>query len=135
MDIFDFAPSDAPTSMTLMHPSTGQEMTNDDKPIVIHVHGPDSEIIRNHERAVQNRRLKIASTTGRLVLDATSVAEDQIAKTVKCIAGWENIVVGKKPLEFTPANVHMMVTQLPYLRDQVEAFHSNRGNFFRTPSL
>jgi hypothetical protein len=49
---------------------------------------------------------------------------------VKCTTAWDGVGYGgEDEIECTPANVLMLYTELPWLRDQVSAFIDDRTNF------
>lgn len=134
LDLDDFNPTDAPVKMTLTDPRTGVELMHDGKPVTILVNGPESPIMREHERGMQNRRLKIAATTGRVMLDAATIETELNARVAKAIAGWDNLYASGAPIEYSAAAALDLVSKRIWIRDQVDAFYSNRGNFYRTAS-
>jgi hypothetical protein len=134
MDLDDLIPEDKPAPLTLTHPGTGLELTHEGKKLVIYVNGPDSQVMRDHERASQNRRLKVAQNTGRLALDAATIEAELNIRVAKAIAGWENIVISGIEITYSEGEALDLITKRTWIRDQVDAFYQNRSNFFRKPS-
>lgn len=116
--LFTLDLSDKGVDMEILHPSTGAVITSDDgKPWVITVAGTDSDLFRNGRNAIQRRRGADNSGDGAAELFANVVV------------GWKNLVLNKEPLKYSKDAAKKLLTDFPWLRDQVAAFASDRGNF------
>lgn len=97
--------------------------TEEGAKITVSVLGRDSGVFR--------KAMAVASER-----EAVSGFSDQgLANTVEVMAamvtGWQNIIWGGKPLEFTPENVTMFLTKFPPVLKQLDVFVGKRSNFFK----
>ena len=58
-----------------------------------------------------------------------SVDEDKLDLLVACTKAWIGFENNGKPLPFSKQNTRMLYTKLPFIRDQVDDFIHDRGNF------
>jgi hypothetical protein len=113
-----------------------QEPITDGKgvPSVIRLAGMDSKRYREHNRKVQNRKLRnITRGAKNVTWDAEEAEKDNLDLAVACTLSWSGIGWKGEDLPCTPENVQMLYTQLPWLREQVEQFITARENFFTKP--
>ena len=68
MDLNDLATAETAQPLQLVHPATGVDLESDGKPVRLMILGPDTEKMLKLERAIQSKRLKSASRTGRIQL-------------------------------------------------------------------
>lgn len=120
------AKADAGAEMRLNHPVTEEPLLTDDgKPITIKVLGQDSREFRAAaaelaERMQNRKRLSVAA------------AEAQSVELLaRCVKGWTGIVWEGKALPCTPDNVRMVLRERKWVRDQIDAFVTDRAAFFR----
>lgn len=103
------------------NPVTGEPMFDDNgKPITIRVLGADSKEFR---RALQ----KQIDVKGPKTLEQSE--KRAVELLVPCVTAWSGIVWEGEPLECTPDNVRMFLTKLRPIRQQLDAFQADRGNF------
>lgn len=128
MDLNDLDPSTGPATMRLVHPSTGVELDHEGKPIVLYVLGPDTDKMQRIERAIQAKRLKAAQRNGRLNLQVEEIEAETIERLATSITGWDNISVDGEALPYSHENARTLMRK-PWMRDQVDEFYRDRGNF------
>jgi hypothetical protein len=124
---------DTPARMTITHPSTGQPLRDGDgEPAWIDLLSMDSPPVMKAQRAAQNRRL--AGKARRLT------AEELFAESTEVMAaatkGWRLLTLQGDAIEApcSPGNAAELyaMPELAWLRDQVDSFLADRGNFLRT---
>jgi|SRR5471030_37307 len=115
-DLFTRSTAEAGVEMKLLHPATGEVIKNEDgKEWVVTVAGTDSDRWKASIRASARKR-------GR--------NEDDVSETLaSLIVGWKNLVLNKETLKFTPQAAIKLLTDYPWIRDQVNTFASERANF------
>lgn len=119
--------------MELVHPVTGETLTQDDKektPITIKVVGTDSKAYRNKNRDFQRKRIAKMTKSRTKTIDYTVSDEDACELLAECTVGWSGIEVDGKPLEFSKENANELYMKFNWIREQVDAFIGDRANFF-----
>ncbi len=132
MSLFNIATVKDTTDVTLYHPVTGEALKNaDGTEMTITVHGPYSKTYKSLMHDQQNKRLaKVQRSGGKLSLSAEEIEASAFDTLVKCVAGW-NVTLdndGKKA-KFTEDAVRDVLTQLPWVREQVEAVFTDTRAF------
>jgi hypothetical protein len=110
------------TDVTLYNPITSEVLTNDDgSEMTVTVHGPYSSKYKSISHQQQNRRLQKAQRTGgKLNLSAEEIEASALDLLVKCVADWNITLGGEKP-ECNESKVREVFTDLPWVREQVDA--------------
>lgn len=112
-------------TMTVRDPGTGEPCQTDGTPVTITVHGVDSDQHRKAWRAMLDRRANAKTKKVR--------SADWEAETARLLAqiteSWEGVVWDGKPLPCTEADAAMLYTRVPWLREQLDEFLNERGNF------
>lgn len=111
--------ADKGATMTLRHP-----VTDEDTDIKITVLGSDSVTFRS---AVSRLEREFGGKKKR-----PTIAEQErrtVDLLVAVTTGWENIDWDGKPLAFSADNAQMLYTERHWIREQVDAFMSDRGNY------
>lgn len=118
------------TDVELLHPATGETLTNEDGSVMtITVHGPYSSTYKAISHAQQNKRLmKAQRTGGKLNLTAEEIEASSLDLLIKCTAGW-NITLDKKPEEFSQDKARKVYTEMPWVREQVDAIFADTRAF------
>jgi hypothetical protein len=118
------------TDVELVHPKTGEVLTNDDgSPMVITVHGPYSKHYKSVTHAQQNKRLmKAQRMGGKMNLTAEELETSAMDLLVKCTADWK-ITLDKGLEKFSEDKVRQVYTEMPWVRDQVEAVFGDTRAF------
>jgi len=118
------------TDVELTHPKTGETLTNGDgSPMVITVHGPYSKHYKAVAHAQTNKRLmKAQRMGGKMNLTAEEIEAATLEQLVKCTAGWK-ITLDKEPEKFSEDKAREVYTNMPWVRDQVEAVFGDTRAF------
>lgn len=101
-------------------------------PVTITLLGVDSNEYQSRKREHVDRVLQSQLQSRRrqsTAISAESFEDDTLEDCIACTTGWHGIVFEDKELEFSAANVRMLYTKLPMLREQVEEFIADRVNF------
>jgi hypothetical protein len=99
------------------------------KPVTIRVVGTYSKTYRRASFALRERVRKFRTTR-------TSEQQDQhaIELIADCLLGWEGITNGGQPFPFTRDNAIALLTNCPWVREDVEAAMGDHERFFSTSS-
>lgn len=110
------------TDVMLTHPVTGDPIYNaDGSQMSITIHGPYSKRYKQISHEQQNRRLiKAQRSGGKMNLTAEDLESSALDLLVKCVEGW-NVSLGAKPEAFTGEAVVKVFTEMPWVREQVDA--------------
>ena len=127
--------TDAAQRMTIIHPGTRQPLRHaDGSEAWIDLYSLDSAPARKIIRAQQDRRLRMRAaraTSEEIEADATELL-------AALTAGWSLCGLNGDALDVpcNPANAQELYAMpaLAWLREQVDAFVADRGNFHRAPS-
>lgn len=111
----------------LEHPSTGEALFSDGKPMTISVLGKHS---KEFDRAMNAISERIAGR--RKKISAHQAKANAVELLAAVTVGWDNITLGGENLEFSKANVKMVYTRFHWIRDQVDEFVGEIGNFMET---
>jgi hypothetical protein len=115
-DLFTRSTAETGVEMKLLHPGTGEVIKNDDgKDWVVTVAGTDSDRWKATIRTAARKR--------------GQSSDDGIETMSSLVIGWKNLVLNKEPLKFTPQAAIKLLTDYPWIRDQVNSFASERANF------
>lgn len=116
--------------LEVLHPVNGQIIRDDEgDPMRIKLVGKDSKEYRKAQRAITERRLKSRSKANRF--DADSLEQEAIDLLVACTLEWEGFAEDGKELEFKPVNVRKVYSAHPWIKEQVDEFVDDRGNFMK----
>ncbi len=121
---------------------TGKPLLNAlEEPIKLLVHGTDSDRYRLAFRKMNRIQSELAADDAekdRKADDAEIVRRGRDASIMlisACISGWSGILDSKKKaLTFADEGAVQLVREYPHVRDQVDAFVSNRANFTKASS-
>lgn len=116
--------------LELLHPVTGELIRDEDDGLMrIELVGKDSKEFRKAQRAITSRRLKSRSKANRI--DADALEHEAVDMLVACTKGWEGFADEGELLEFNPANVRKVYTKYAWIKEQVDEFVDDRGNFMQ----
>jgi len=118
------------TDVELVHPKTGEVLTNDDdSPMVITVHGPYSSHYKAVTHAQQNKRLtKAQRMGGKMTLTAEELEASSLDLLVKCTADWK-ITLDKGLEKFSEDKVRQVYAEYPWVREQIDAVFGDTRAF------
>lgn len=118
------------TDVELVHPKTGETLTNDDgTAMVITVHGPYSKHYKSVTHSQQNKRLmKAQRMGGKMTLTSEELEASSLDLLVKCTADWK-ITLDKGLEKFSEEKVREVYSDYPWVRDQIEAVFGDTRAF------
>lgn len=122
MDLMNIGKIKETTDVTLYNPINSEILLNGDgSEMTITVHGPYSKKYKAIAHAQQNRRLQKAQRTGgKLNLSAEEIEAAALELLIKCVDGWSITLGGEQP-DCTEGKVREVFTELPWVREQVDA--------------
>lgn len=110
---------------TPVHPVTGDEL-----PIKIKLAGTDSARWIEEEQKYADKRFKQIGKFGKLPeFTSAEIEERGIAMLAAVTLAWENVEWDGKPAPCNEQNARVIYRNLKWLREQVDAFISDRSNF------
>lgn len=113
-------------ALHLRHPVTEAPLYDaDGAPLTVQVIGQDSSAYRRKRNELIEKR-----PTGKLSI--AYLEAEGLDLSVACVAGWsENIVLDGNKLAYSETNVRRAFVNLPWMREQVDAFCAERANFLK----
>lgn len=130
MDLNKLIPQKADKGATLVieHPVTGEEI----KGMTVTVCGMDSERYQEIKQRKVQETLDQKSSRKAKKLSAKELAEAGVRDLADLTIGWTGFEFGKDEYPFTPENAFKLFTnpQYKWLVEQIDAFVSDRANFF-----
>jgi hypothetical protein len=127
---------DKPARMTILHPITRQPIKDGDgKEAYVDLYSSDSEAARKHQRAVTKNRLALRDR-GKVTPEQLEVENSGLYAALT--AGWYLVSLAGAPID-VPCTVDSASElyanpELAWLREQVDAFVVDRGNFLKASS-
>jgi len=115
----------------LNHPATGLPLFNDgEAPVGLVLRGMDSAIVLAKSRETTQKRIDGALAVGRRVrVDAAGVEADAVALLVVATKEVRGLTVAGVPVGNTPADFKKLYNDFTWVREQADAFISDRANF------
>lgn len=114
------------------------ELLFDDKPILdektgqpwtIRLLGADSKEFMKISHKLQEKRLQRRFKGGKQKFSLEELDADSMELLVACTKGWKHLQLDGAPVVFNDANVKMVYTRFPWIREQVDTFVNDRSNF------
>lgn len=132
MALASLAPKGSGVPVSILHPVTRLETG-----ITVTVIGTDSETCKKIQRKQLNRRLELQAKTrnNKLSMTAEELEKEALDVLVACVVAWHT---GERPeiemnegewLPCTPENVKRVLTELPWLKEQLDQEIGDRANF------
>ncbi len=100
------------------------------KGVTITVMGTYSSTYRRAVAANRDRILKQRRAT----VDGDQLEQQAIETAASCIKAWTGFTAGDKPYPLTKANAVALLTNAPWIREQVEEAMNDHASFFPKPS-
>jgi hypothetical protein len=127
---------DKPSRMVIVHPVTRQPIRDaDGTEAYISLFSGDSEPARKHQRTVSRRRLAMR---GRGKLTPEELEAEAVELLAVVTTGWLLLDFNGKPIdvEFSQDNARELygLSALSWIREQVDEFVADRGNFSKASS-
>lgn len=122
------AAAEAGATMTLRHPVTDEDLTDGKgKPVTITVLGSDSREFRRKVDEINRTRQRKRGNMS--LAESERAASELLAAVTK---SWTGIEWEGKVLECTPENAEMLYRERSWVRQQVDEFVADVGNFSQT---
>jgi hypothetical protein len=132
MALATLAPKETGATVAILHPVTRLETG-----ITVTVLGTDSDVCKKVQRKQLNRRLELQtkSRSNKFSMTAEELEKEALDVLVACVVGWHT---GERPeiemnegewLPCTPDNVKRVLTELPWLKEQLDQEIGDRANF------
>lgn len=133
MDISDFKLASDAQRMKVKHPVTKAETD-----IVIFCLSPEHPSYKEKTAKLAAEQ-RVTNEAGEVDPDALKtfalgLNQRKNEMIAALVTGWENITVGEEPFAYSPENAVKLMTDWPWLRDQLDAFCGKRENFFAKPA-
>ena len=129
MDLSNFDSSHIEADLTLRHPVTGEPLSDDDGAATIRLRCVDHEVVQKAARKRLAESLEITKKDPAKSLEVSykNIIENLVSATVS----WEKIQLEGEVLEYSEDNARKLYRRFPWIREQVDAFMSDRANFFK----
>lgn len=112
--------------VTITHPVTGAETT-----MRIKLLSPDCDAYRIIENGVKNTGIQQAGRRGGR-MTAEELNENGMQLLVQATTGWEGVIFDGQEMPFSAANVRLVYSEFPFIKEQVDRFLADRRNFFQS---
>lgn len=112
-------------------------LSRNEKPVTLTLHGPDSDRYREKQNDFIRRRLERAAASNgeRPPIDLAAAEVEIIETLAACTSGWAEVLDTKgEPIPFSHDTVAALYRNYPVIREQVEAFITDRAHFINAPS-
>lgn len=130
MDLSNLEPTVGAT-IALRHPVTNEPLSDDSGPLTIDIVGVDSPPFQARQLQLANRRLATAGNR-KSKITAEDLEKEGIDTVAGCITGWSsNIELDGNRLDYSRANAKELLKRLIWVREQVDAAITDRGNFLK----
>lgn len=129
---FDFATRDVVAKaeegaeLEVLDPVTGEAVG-----VYIMLAGADSAVHRKAVTNVSKRRLNGQKGFRAKGFDPEKMEAENIEVLAACTLSWKGVLVDGAPLTCSRDNAIKMYTRFPWLREQVEAFISDRSEYLQ----
>jgi hypothetical protein len=133
LSTLDTAPAaEAGAKMTVLHPATGAPLKTDaGADLYLMLAGEDSERCRSARRAISDKRLKAQASGLRVQITRDELEADDLDVLVACTMGWGGLALDGADLPFNAENARALYKRLPWLREQANAFITDRSAFLK----
>jgi hypothetical protein len=129
MDLKDLTPKSDTIEVEIKHPITGEALKNDDDtPMTITLHATHSKEYKSVMHEQTNRRLKAASSTGKVEITSEELEENTLEVLSKATKSWNLTFGGEKP-ELTLDTAKKLYTEVFWIKDQLDEGVSNSVGF------
>lgn len=109
---------------TLKHPATGEELSGRIKII-----GKDSTKFTQLSEEFKRKALEDMKSTKTMAQRLESAQEQSDAILAACTIDWDGMMLDGKDVPFTEANVKMIYTRFPWIKEQIDTAIADRSNF------
>lgn len=129
MDLKKLTPSSDTVDITLVHPSTQEPLTNEDKSeMIITMYAPYSKHYKSILHEQTNKRLKQAQGKKKIDVTAESIEEATLDVLVKATKSWNITYDGKTP-NYSEKVAREIYEDVFWIKDQIEEAVSDSMDF------
>lgn len=131
MDISQLQIVEDARPLKILHP-----ITKDQTDIVVYCYSPDSPAYKARIVELARGALeKKGQANAESALEAVkALVEKKTQIIANMISGWEGISISGKPFKYTEKNAIKLVSEFPWIAEQVDKFCGERENFFKGSS-
>lgn len=120
--------AETPSVLLLCNPVNDEPLvTEDGDNVTLSLLGKDSHVA---QAAIKQRTQKQLNKK-KLKFDVDELVEASIELLTAVTTGWENISENGTAIEFSKDNAKSLYTRYPWIREQADAFVSDRENFYK----
>lgn len=120
--------AETPSVLHLCNPVNDEPLvTEDGGNVTLSLLGKDSPVA---QAAIKQRTQKQLNKK-KLKFDVDELVEASIELLTAVTTGWENISENGTAIEFSKDNAKSLYTRYPWIREQADAFVSDRENFYK----
>jgi hypothetical protein len=121
--------------MEIIHPQTGEVMRQDNgEPVTITLAGRDSDRVKRLERANRDRMIKAGSRRGTSGITADDLDRQTVERLVAATIAWSGIMLDGELIECNSANARRLYERVDFVREDADAFITDRANFLKASS-
>jgi hypothetical protein len=133
MDLSKFDSLSSSESLLAVEDPEGNPLTwespSGEAPVTIALVCCDSpEYVRVHKQQVTDIAERATSRKSKIVTGDTA-EKDKLDLLVACTKGWQGFTLNGAPFPYNAANARTLYTRYRFIRDQVDEFIHQRGNF------
>lgn len=121
--------SEIGVDMPILHPITGDELTEGDRKVTLKVMGADCKAYRGLSHKLNSEKLKKRMRGSQSIPKSEELEAEAIDLLTTSVIGWEGVQWEGKDLPFSKDNAKMILTECLWLREQVDRFVNDRRNF------
>lgn len=115
--------------------STEPLIARNGEPVSLRILGPDSDKYREMSRRQIQKRLRRLEGGKAAEIDLDEAEQDTLDILVACTAGWQNIFTPEgNEIPYSADAARVLYAKYPVLREQVDAFATQRANFLKASS-
>lgn len=132
MDLQTVKLDNEPVDLKIIHPVTEEETD-----VVFKVLGLDSDEYKAIDRQITKRFIDKYSRSGTLDIKRVPHSEaekSRLERACVLVKGWENLMDKGKELEYNKENCEYVLTEYPFILEQVMEFCADRANFIKASS-
>ena len=133
MDLKLIKTLEEPTRLDIRHPATGELLKygkDDSKTMHLLVFGRDSDTYRKHQRKLLDKRLKEQQKFRQIKMTAAQLEDEGIEQLAIVTVGGAVFLDGKE-VAIDQNNAAELYREYPWIREQVDAWVEDRGNFYQ----
>lgn len=122
-------PDNQQAVLPLLHPNTFAPLIDEKgKEVTITLHGPDSTPVKKARRKIQDKNLSQSAKKRKLSLSSEQLELQSLEILVAATASWNNLSY-EGDEKCSPENVRKVYENVPWIREQVDEFISERSHF------